>query len=97
VLSDPGMKLAGGEKKRQVFFSHVLVLSSAAFRLSWLEVLSGATVLAVTVTGFNYHVKVSAHTLESTNQENELTCNLILHPTKLKQQKLRNPFHSLHI
>lgn len=45
-------------------FSFVLALLSALFQLSWLEVLSGATVLPVTVTGLNYRVQTSTQHLD---------------------------------
>lgn len=74
-------------------FSFVFSLFSSVFQLSWFEVLSGAAVLPVTVTGPNYHVQTSTQHSDKTdtlnlpqrslNQENELTCNLIFQPIKL--------------
>lgn len=42
------------------------------FPLNWFEVVSGATALAATVTGLNYHVQTSAQCL---NRQTQLICH----------------------
>lgn len=66
---------------RQTSLCSVFVWLSTLFQLSWFEVLSGATVLAVTMTVLNYQARTSTRHLEtvnlphkSTNQENGQDC-----------------------
>lgn len=52
------------KKCPQTSLSFVLALFSSLFQLSWFEVMSGATVLSVTVTVLNYHVQTSTKHLD---------------------------------
>lgn len=90
----------GRTKCPQTSCSFVLALFPSLFQLSWFEVLSGATVLSVTVTSLNYHVQTSTQHLDrqtvnlphrSSNQENELTCNSIFQPPKLSSASPLSP------
>lgn len=84
----------GTKKHTRTCFSFCARVFSSLFQLSWFEVLSGATAFPVGVTGLQLSCPDvnaalrQADTVNlphrSTNQENELTCNSIFQPEKVK-------------